>query len=100
MEIIERLVDFAEKAVLPLRCRDRYPSYSPALHADGRPTEEKGSMLPLFASLTSSMSEGSTFAPVFRLRMDMVDLRGERLMSKSLEIRLSLTAVYDTVLWM
>ena len=57
-------------------------------------------MLPLFASLTSSMSEGSTFAPVFRLRMDMVDLRGERLMSKSLEIRLSLTAVYDTVLWM
>ena len=32
------------------------------------------------------MSEGSTFPPVFRLRMDMVDLRGERLMSKSLEI--------------
>ena len=59
-------------------------------------------LLPLpVASLTSSMSEGWTFPPVFRLKMDMVDLRQGRLVFKYLDTSLVLTAVYDTVpLWM
>ena len=40
MESIDRPEsNFFIKGVLPLRCRDRYPSYSPVLHADGRPIE-------------------------------------------------------------